>query len=248
MLLPNTRGNFHYLKGNPSFSSAVIADPGYAIVHVTFANPLPVAEGFDFMVGFMGEANRPPQAACGIELRSPSQFQPDAFGVFNTEVYRPALVKHDLLVDGASTMTRSNVAMEINPPSVPVLYAFSFTVPAGENRTPRDFVLAGAADRKEENWKEGDGEPSAEVLRAKAQYVMGELKGRLDAMGLAWDDCTTVNVYTPFNIFPFMREVLLEPTGRAQQDGLTWYLTRPPIVGLEFEVDARRTLREMVIP
>ena len=68
MLLPNPRGNFHYIKGNPSFSSAVIADPGYAIVHVTFANPLPVPEGFDFLAEYLrlsepGVRSEPDRAA-----------------------------------------------------------------------------------------------------------------------------------------------------------------------------------------
>jgi hypothetical protein len=248
MLLPNTRGNFHFMKGNPSFSSAVIADPGYGIVHVLFAHPLPVSEGFDFMAQYLKKESRPPQAACAIELRSPGQFEPKAFGEFNIGTYRPALEKHDLLVDGSSSMTRSNVAMELNPPSQPVLYAFSYTMPAGESRTPRDFVLAGAADHDDVRGNIRDGETSDDAMREKAEYVMAELKGRLDAMGLTWDDCTTVNIYTAFNIFPFLRDVLLEPIGRAQADGLTWYLTRPPIVGLEFEADARRTLREIVLP
>ena len=47
MLLPNPAGNYHFLTGIEPYSSGVIADPGFEIVHVTLARPCPYREGFD---------------------------------------------------------------------------------------------------------------------------------------------------------------------------------------------------------
>ena len=247
MLTPNPRGNFHFLRGGAAFSGAVLADEGYAIVHVTMLNPLSVAEGFDFIADYLAKQNRPPQAVCAIELRSPRQLSFADFGAFNNGVYLPALNKHDLLIDGAGPMTRSNLAVEINPPATQVIYAFSYTVPSDANVSPHDFVLSGAADIKGSEIIRA-GETSDDAMREKAMYVMEELQERLDALNLKWDDCTALNVYTVYNIFPFLREVFLEKIGRAQWEGVKWYFTRAPIEGLELEADARRTLREEYIP
>lgn len=248
MLVSNPRGNYHFLQGGAAFSGAAVADPGYAIVHATFLKPPPVTDGFDWIVAYLQKEGRLAQAVCAIELRSPRRLSMTAFGEFNNGTYLPALKKHDLQVNGVGPMTRSNLAVEINPPSQPVIYAFSYTVPAAETGTPRDFVLAGAADMDGSRGIIRAGETSDDAMREKAVFVMAELKERLDTLGLGWDDCTSFNVYTAYNIFSFLREVMLEPLGRAQMEGVRWYLTRPPIEGLEFEADARRTLREIYIP
>ncbi len=247
MLTPNARGNYHFLRGGAAFSGAVIADEGYALTHVTFLKPLAVLEGFEFIAQYLQFQNRPTQAVCAIELRSPRQLTMKDFAEFNNGTYLPALQKHDLLIDGAGPMTRSNLAVEINPPATQVIYAFSYTAPAAEKPAVRDFVLSGAADMKGSEIVRA-GETSDEAMREKAMYVMDELQERLDVLNVKWDDCSAFNVYTVYNIFPFLREVFLERMGRAQMEGVRWFFTRAPIVGLEFEADARRTLHEIVIP
>lgn len=248
MLVSNPNGNYQFLQGGTAFSGAVIADPGYAIAHVTFLKPPPVTEGFDWIAEYLKKQGRPGQAVCAIELRSPRRLSMTEFGEFNNGVYLPALKKHDLQIDGVGPMTRSNLAVEINPPSQPVLYAFAYTIPTADRGTPRDFVLSGAADMDGSRGIIRAGETSDDAMREKAIFVMTELKGRLDALGLAWDDCTSFNVYTAYDIYSFLREVILVPLGRAQMQGVRWYLTRPPIEGLEFEADARRIRSESCIP
>jgi len=247
MIAANSRGNYHFLRGGTAFSGAVVADEGYAIVHATLLNPIPVAEGFDFIATHLETQGRPVQAVCSIELRSPRPLSAADFGAFNNGVYLPALNKHNLLIDGSGPMTRSNLAPEINPPATQVIYAFSYTVPSPEPRTTPDFVLSGAADIKGSDIIRV-GETSDDAMREKATYVMGELQERMNELKLKWDDCTSFNVYTVQNIFSYMRDVFLEPIGRAQWEGIRWYFTRAPIQGLEFEADARRTLREIAIP
>lgn len=247
MLVPNSSGNYHFLQGGAAFSGAVTADPGYAIAHATFLKPPPVTEGFDLIADYLIKQGRPVQAVCAIELRSPRRLSMPEFGEFNNGTYLPALKKHDLQVNGVGPMTRSNLAVEINPPSQPVIYAFAYTFPTTDRGTPRDFVLSGAADMDGGRGIIRAGETSDDAMREKAVFVMAELKGRLDALGLAWDDCTSFNVYTAYDIFSFLREVILVPLGQAQMQGVRWYLTRPPIEGLEFEADARRTRSEIYI-
>ena len=112
----------------------------------------------------------------------------------------------------------------------------------------RDFVLAGAGDLDANGKVIRDGETSDDALREKAKFVMDDLGGRLQKLGVTWDDCNALNIYVAYTIFPYLRDTLLEPIGRAQMEGVRWYLTRPPITGLEFEADARRTLHEVYIP
>lgn len=247
MLTPNKHGNYHFLRGGAAFSGAVLADEGYAITHVTFLNPLPVIEGFEFISQYLQFQDRPAQAVCAIELRSPRPLNMADFGKFNNETYLPALQNHNLLIDGAGPMTRSNLAVEVNPPSTQVIYAFSYTAPAAEKPAVSDFVLSGAADIRGSEIVRA-GERSDDAMREKAVYVMSELEEQLRIMNLKWDDCSAFNVYTVHNIFPFLREVFLERMGRAQMEGVRWFFTRAPIEGLEFEADARRTLYEIVIP
>lgn len=247
MLTPNSRGNFHFLRGGAAYSHAVVADAGYAIQYVTFLHPLPVAQGFDFIAEYLQKQGRPAQAACAIQLRSPRPLTLSEFGAFNAETYRPALEKYDLLVDGVSPMTRSNLAVEIHPPPQPVLYAFGYTYPIAQRDKVPDFVLAGAGDMDANGKMIRGGETSDDAMREKAKFVMDDLSARLDKLNLKWDDCTAFNVYCAYNLFPYLRAVLLEPLGRAQMEGVRWYLMRPPIVGLEFEADARRVLSEVYV-
>lgn len=247
MIVSNTRGNFKFLRGGAAFSGAAVADEGYGITHVTFLNPLPVAQGVDFIAAYLQQQIRPVHALCSMELRSPRRLNMTDFAEFNNKVYLPALQKYDLMVEGVSPITRSNVAVEINPPATQVVYAFAYTTPTETRATIPDFVLSGAADSRSSGIVRA-GETSDDAMREKAVYVMGELRERLDVLNLKWDDCSAINVYTAQNIFPFLREALLAPLGRAQMEGVRWYLTRPPIEGMEFEVDARRTLREVLIP
>ncbi|HZQ08463.1 MAG TPA: RidA family protein [Anaerolineae bacterium] len=252
MIVSNARGNYQFMRGGAAFSSAVVADEGYAIVHATLLNPLPVPTGFDFIAEHLKREGRPVHAVCGIELRSPRPLTLEGFREFNTEVYRAALMKHDLLVDDVSPMTRSNLAVEMNPPAQPVLFAFSYTTPMATRDASHNFVLAGAADETGDPANPHrvirEGETSDDAMREKAAFVMNELSKRLSEFNLTLDDSTALGVYTVHNIFSYLPDVLLKSLGRAHLLGVHWYFTRPPIQGLEFEADARRALREIFVP
>jgi hypothetical protein len=74
--------------------------------------------------------------------------------------------------------------------------------------------------------------------------IMGE---RMKALGAAWDRITTIDVYTAHSIHDFLVDEILGPAGAAAIHGVRWFPSRPPIEGLEFEVDMRGLRREIVI-
>jgi len=242
MLVENSRGNYRFLKGIGAYSSGVVADPGYEIVHVTLARPQAVRAGFELVTRHLGESNRPVQALCAIELRSPRPFTFDGFAAFN-ESYRRILSEADILLDGLNPIARTNVAPEILPPAEPVLYAFSYTVPARNSDAPPTFVVAGAGELTGDQYDRQHivrfDETSDEAMREKAQCVMEQMLERLPRLGAGWAQVNVVNIYTVRNIFPSVRDAILARLGDAARHGVRWHYARPPIEGLEFEMDVR---------
>jgi len=83
-------------------------------------------------------------------------------------------------------------------------------------------------------------------LTEKARFVLGLMDGRVRGLGAAWDQVTAVDVYTVHDIAPFLASLIVPRTGNASH-GITWHYTRPPIVGIEFEMDVRGCAREIVL-
>jgi hypothetical protein len=89
------------------------------------------------------------------------------------------------------------------------------------------------------------GDTSPEGLREKARYVLGEMERRLRALGVGWGQVTATQLYTVYDVYPFLGE---EIVGRgATPGGLIWYFARPPVVGLDYEMDVRGIGREIVL-
>ena len=130
-----------------------------------------------------------------------------------------------------------------------MLYAFSYTVPT--DRAATTFVVAGAGELPEGSLDPHDvvrrGEDSADALRAKARFVLGLMESRLHELGADWRDVITTDVYTVHDIRPLLEQEILPRLGAAKQHGITWHYTRPPIVGIEYEMDLRGCRREIVI-
>ena len=91
------------------------------------------------------------------------------------------------------------------------------------------------------------GETSLHAMREKAQVVMEHMQERLRALGGDWKRVTTIDVYTAQAIDGFLVEDLLRPAGSAAIHGVHWYPSRPPVEGLEFEMDLRGVVRELVL-
>jgi hypothetical protein len=115
-----------------------------------------------------------------------------------------------------------------------------FTEPAAD--AAPSFVIAGSAEAKEggASYRERTirhGETSADALREKGRYVLGEMERRLAAFDLSWADTTATQVYTVHDLHPFLADEIVRRG--AARSGLTWHYARPPVRDLEYEMDCR---------
>jgi len=224
-----------------------VANTDFEIERARLAKPLPVAQALERLDARLGALGRPPQALCGIELRSPRPFTFKGFDEFNAG-YVHLLENRDILVGGLNPVARTNVAPEIAPPREPVVYAFSYTVPA--RGASRSFIVAGSGELPEGSIDPHDvvrrGENSPDALREKAGFVLGITNGRVLGLGAAWEEVTAVDVYTVHDIAPLLASLIVPRTGNARH-GITWHYARPPIVSIEYEMDVRSCAREIVL-
>jgi hypothetical protein len=241
-------GQYRFLPGIDAFSSGAVAMPGHDIVHATLQSPIPYRDGFALIDGHLGALGRPRAALCAIELRSPRPFSFGGFDEFNRG-YRAILEDWKLLVDGVNPIARTNVAPVVAPPAEPSLYGFSYTVPtegAAPGATPT-FVVAGSGDVRGRTAADivRRGETSPEALAEKAGYVMQTQQARLTGLGASWADVTAVDIYTPHPVHALLERAILPAMGGAAIHGVHWFLSRPPIDGLEYEMDMRGVRREV---
>ncbi len=248
MLVENKRGNYFFLKGIAPYSAGVTAEAGFEIVHVRLSRSVPLEQGFKAVEEHLREAGRPIQAMCGMELRSPGPFSFAGFNEFNAS-YVDVLRKLDLLLDGMNPVARTNVAPAVNPPAEPSLYGFSYTVRA--NTTRKTFVVAGAGELPEGSLDPQDlvrpGERTPDAIQEKMRFVMGLMEGRLSGLGVGWNDVTVSEIYTVHDIHPFIETELLNRQEEGGAHGLTWHYSRPPIESIEYEMDLRGCVTELVI-
>ena len=248
MLRDCAPGGYRYLPGIPAFSSGTVAMPGHEIVHATLAAPLPWRDGFARIDRYLREAGRPRAALCGIELRSPKPFTFDGFAGFNAG-YRALLAEWRILIGEDNPIPRTNVAPVAGAPPEPSLYAFAYTAPGS---TPQPtFVVAGAGEMRDRaQGSDGivrRGETSPDAMREKARFVMDVMQERLRALGGVWGRVTAIEIYTALPVEGFLVEDLLRPAGPAAIHGVRLFPSRPPIEGLEFEMDLRGVARELVL-
>ena len=240
-------GGYRFLPGVFQYSGGAAAQRGHAIERVRFRVPVPLAEGFARIERIIGASGRPLTAFCACELRSPAPFTEQGFRAFN-EVYVVTLEKWGLFDGKVNPVARSNVCPEIDPPAEPSFHAFSFTVAASD--AAPSFVIAGSGEAREggATYRERTvrhGETSPDAMREKARYVLGEMERRLAAFGFGWADTTATQVYTVHDLHPFLADEIVRPG--AARSGLTWHFARPPVRGLEYEMDCRGVGRERVV-
>lgn len=249
MRISNPRGGYDFLRGISPYSAGAVAQAGFVVEHARFLRALPLKSGFDAIDAHLRKLNRPKQALCGMELRSPKPFTFTGFGEFN-KGYVSILKSWDVFMpDGLNPVARTNVAPEVNPPAEPSIHGFSYTMPAKTSRPT--FIIAGAGELPEGSLDPHDvvrrGDTSAAALVEKARFVMGLMEGRLKGLGLSWADVTVSEIYTVHDITPFLRNEILKRMGSASGQGVTWHFARPPIETIEYEMDLRGTLRDLVL-
>ena len=234
-----TPGGYRFIPAVFQYSGGVAAEPGFRIERVVLRNPLPLPLGFERAAAIITARGRPLTAFCACELRSPLPFSDEGFREFN-ELYVRTLAQWAIYDGRVNPVARSNVCPEIAPPAEPSLHAFSFTVPTQE-RGPT-FVVAGSGEAREggATYRERTvrhGETSPDALREKALFVLSEMERRLELLDQSWSSTTATQVYTVHDLYPFFAdEIVRRGAARA---GLTWHLCRPPVRGLEYEMDCR---------
>jgi hypothetical protein len=190
---------------------------------------------------------RPTTAFCACELRSPAPFSEQGFTDFNKH-YVTTLSAWKLFDGTVNPVARSNVCPQIDPPGEPSFHAFSFTVADGA--AAPSFAISGSGEAMEGqgSYRERTvrhGETGADAMREKAAFVLGQMEKRMQALGFAWADTTAVQVYTVHDLHPFLADEIVRRG--AARSGLTWHFNRPPVTGLEFEMDCRGVMHEEVL-
>jgi hypothetical protein len=241
-------GGYRFIKGAFMYSAGVAALAGFRIERVRFSNPMPIDEGFRRAAAIMENAGRPKTAFAACELRSPEPFTETGFVEFN-KVYVETLKAWGIIdAQGTNPVARSNVCPEVHPPKEPSFHAFSYTVADGQAKP--SFVIAGSGEAEEGRGSYSErvvapGDRSESGMRQKVRYVLGEMERRMKALGFAWENTSAVQAYTVYDIHPFMAD---EIAGRgAIPYGLTWQFCRPPVVGLDYEMDCRGVHVERVV-
>jgi hypothetical protein len=233
-------GGYRFIKGSLAYSLGVVALPGFRLERVRFQSPIPLGDAFRSMAGIFAAAKRPASALAACELRSPAPFTEAGFRSFNERYF--ALVREFGFSGIAETnpIARTNVCPSHPVSSEPCMHAFSYTV---EDRDARpSFVLAGAVDLMagDKDFRDlivAPDQVDAAGIRKKAKHALEDLEGRLSLLGFGWSVTTGNGLYCVHDIFEALTEEIA--ARGAAPAGITWHLCRPPINGLEFEMDTR---------
>ncbi len=230
---------YRYIPGVFQYSAGIAALDGFQIERVTFQTPVPLEEGFAFIERHLTEQNLPLLSFAACELRSPAPFDDAGFVAFNRH-YCGTLERWGIMKDDRNPVARSNVCPEIGKPAGPSFHAFCFARPVAGARGSFAISGSGEAEDGHASYRERTvrwGETSPDAMRDKAIYVLGRMEQRMAAIGKGWADTTSAQVYTVYDLHPFLQDEIARRG--AARHGLTWHLARPPVVGLDYEMDCR---------
>ena len=242
-----TADGFRYIPGVFQYSAGVAALDGFQIERVAFHDVVPLADGFAAIETFLRARGLPPTAFCACELRSPAAFSEEGFIAFNRH-YCGTLERWGIMSGDKNPVARSNVCPEIDKPAAPGFHAFCFAHPvAGASGS---FVISGSGEAEEghASYRERTirlGDTSPDGLRAKGVYVLDRMEQRMAALGFSWSDTTAAQLYTVYDPHPFMEDEIVRRG--AARHGLRWHFARPPVRGLDYEMDCRSVPVEHVI-
>lgn len=242
IVAPPGRG-YRFLPGGPVFAGGAVAAPGFEIVHAVLHPALPLEEGYAFVEAHLADAGRSPQALVGMELRLPRQLTIDEFQRFNGP-YVERLIRWGLLVEGRNPVSRTNVVPAFEPPAEPGLHGFSYVVPS-EARIAT-FVMSGVTENSPAGIVAG-GDVSSEGMRRKVSHVIRAVTQRVESLGVAVGDASHVEFYAAQPVDGLIAELLVPALGDATGRGLRWHYGRPPVQGLEVELEVRRVRQERIL-
>lgn len=242
-------GGYRSIPSVFQYSAGIAALDGFEVERVRLHRPLPLTDAYRFVEQHLAALGRPTTAFAACELRSPAPFTDAGFTTFN-RVYVQTLERWGIYTDGANPVARTNVCPLYDVPAEPVMFAFSYTVPARAPVTRPSFVIAGGGEAAEGagSYRERTvrhGETHPEALREKVEFVLGAMEQRMAALGLSWADAVHAQIYTVFDIGHLLGPCF-GPRG-ALRPGVVWHYARPPVVGLDFEMDVLGPARTIVV-
>ncbi len=246
-----TPGGYSYLPSVFQYSAGVMAEPGYCLEQIRFKKPLPLQDGFKAVENRLRFLNRPVDAFADCGPRSLRLFDDEGLIDFNKtyvkqlqswNIYTPAVDG----VDAINPVARTNVCPEHHGPQEVSMYAFTYSVPSTAKH--RSFVISGGGDARKgsEPYKDriiAFGDTSQAGLRKKMAFVIEEMTDRLRNFGLKWSDVTKAQAYSVHDIAMLVDELLSKPG--LIQHGLVWHFARPPVSGLDYEMDLRGSVNEL---
>ncbi len=236
----HSTGAYRYLPAIFPYSSGVAAEPGYEIVGLRLQEPPPVVEGFTRLDRELDARGLASTSLVGIELRSPAPFTFGGFDEFN-QLYRNLLEERGLIEGDVNPIARTNVVPVHEPPVQPVLFS-AFFVQSESGLGGIDFVIAGSGEVSgaldpDNIVARGDVSPGGLALKVAA--VLDEMRARITSLGHTTDEPTLTNVYTAHDIAG-LPDSLFEGLPATGRWGYAYWLTRPPVVEVEFEMDCRK--------
>ena len=89
------------------------------------------------------------------------------------------------------------------------------------------------------------GDTSFEGMGEKIRHVIATMERRMAAFGADWTHTTGTQIYTVFDIHPHLAQAIVAPGGARH--GVDWHYCRPPVIGLDYEMDCRAVFDERVI-
>ncbi|PZP90885.1 MAG: hypothetical protein DI587_37190 [Variovorax paradoxus] len=241
-------GAYRYIAYQSQYSLGVQALPGHRLVRASFAQVVPLAEGFARIRAHLQARGLPLASFAACELRSPKPFDSDGFRAFNA-VYADTLQAWGIADGDDNPVARSNVCPLVDGPAEPGFHAFCYAMPEAAT-SAASFVVSGGAEtrtvsRPGEHRIVAFGDTSAQGMLAKGEHTIAEIERRLQAFGLGWRDTSAIQVYTVHDFHPVVAAQMAQRG--MLRNGLTWQLCRPPVVDVEFEIDCRGGIEEIVL-
>jgi hypothetical protein len=247
-------GGYRYIPSVFQYSAGVAAESGFRLEQARFKSPVPIQHAFAMVEQHLTQLGRPFTSFAHCELRSPGQFDDNGFIEFNKK-YVGTLQKWGIYqAQNAGTkainpVARTNVCPEFFGPQEISMLAFTYTVPCATDSNA-NFVVSGGGDARpgSEPYKDriiAYGDHSQSGLQLKVEFVLQEMEKRLKSLGFTWNDVACTQAYSVHNIGGLV-ESLLASRGFIR-NGLSWHFARPPVLGLDFEMDLRGAVNQVYI-
>ena len=128
-LLIDHPGGYRFLPGISPYSCGVVSAPGFEIAHITFRHPVPYRTWVRFDRAAPQRFTDVPKLLFVGSNYDRLVLSPSVALPSSTLEYSKILEDWGLFVDGINPVARTNVAPEVDPPSEPVLFGFSYTRP-----------------------------------------------------------------------------------------------------------------------